>query len=573
MKQKSPLYLIFALLLVTTVAEAGIEAQTEKVGGNIATFIEDFVENYDLPSIAVGIVSRNGLVWTSGFGFADHDKSKLVDENTLYRVGSLAKLFTASAILQLEENSRIDLDQALSEQLSGFSYRSRFSSPGVITPRHLLTHHSGLPSNINKGFWTDERFTGVVARLRDEYIAYPVDFIHNYSNVGYSLLGTLIEERAETSFESYMQQNILAPLGMDNTEFSQYTNGSFAEGHKNGRSRPNLAVRDLPALGLNTNVNDLAKFLSTILAKGKYQNKQLLSQQSVESMFQAQNRNVALDFDQLVGLPWMLRRLQTRSRDLVAEHSGSMMNYSSHVMLIPGLDFGLVMLSNTGNITNLLQYLSEEIVFQVLEEKRLVPTDYYTPPRTPPTNDRSADNSLRRFISKDGIIELDSRKSEIRSDNQDRKIDLISLSDGWYGIWSGGQPVTTRIAEKTVNGHNVMIAQNNGRTKRIGSQIRLNENLFNWDRHFGDYEVINPDENFPVTDVRLFRQDGVTYFCYRMPQLSDQMIFLPITAVSENEAVTQGLGRARGETVLSEVIDNELHLTYSGFVAKKISSP
>lgn len=571
MKQKPLQFLILILLFVTISSEAVVKARADEINEKISALIVDSIERYNIPSIAVGIVDREGLAWSRGFGYADLDKTIPANEKTRYRAGSLAKLFTATAVLQLVENNRVDLDQALSEQLTGFGYRSRFSKPGIITPRHLLTHHSGLPSNINKGFWSDEHFSRAVTLLRDEYISYPVDFIQNYSNLGYSLLGAMIEQVTGQGFETYMQTQVLTSLGMDETEFSHYTDHPFATGYRKGQRNSNLPVRDLPALGLNTNVEDLARFVSTIIAKGKYQDNRILSRDSVESMFRVQNRGVALDFDQLTGIPWMLRRLETRSRDLVAEHSGSMMNYSSYVMLVPGLDFGIVMLSNSGEITDLLQYMSEEIIYQILDEKRQAPINYYSPKPIPPMDNNAEPESKRLFVAKDGIIELDTGKAEIRADKQGNKISLIPLPDGWYGISPDAQSVTTRITEKTVDGYSVMIAQNNGETKRVGSLVTLDEDPFNWDKRFGDYEIINPDENFPVTHVRLLRQDQITYLCYRMPKLSDKMIFLPITPISENEAVTQGLGRARGETVLSEVTDNDTRLTYSGFVAKKIS--
>lgn len=571
MKKAISRFFILCLIIVVADVEAGIGGRISQIDDEIAAFITQSIKQFDIPSIAIGIVDRNGLAWSSGFGYADQENNILADDKTLYRAGSLAKLLTATAILQLEETNAIDIDQALSVWLEGFGYRSRFDDPGVITPRNLLTHHSGLPSNINKGQWTDERFTRLVAQLRDEHISYPTNFILNYSNVGYSLLGAMIEQVTSQSFEDYMSENILEPLGMNSSEFSPYANGSthFAVGHRWGQQRSNLPVRDIPALGFNTNVQDMANFISAILSSGKFQQTRVLSRQSVKSMFQAQNSRIALDLDQLIGIPWMLGRLETGERDLVAEHSGSMMNYSSHIMLIPGLDFGLVMLSNTGDITNQLQIMSEEIVYKILNEKRRAPINYYTQQHSTAIA-KSRHKSTNRYVSNSGVIELDTKSSEIRTLSQSKKIDLIPLPGGWFGISPEQQSVLTRISEQTINGHEVMVVEKNGDTRLIGTHVEADDDRFNWNRYFGDYQILNPDKDFPVTDVRLFRKDKITYLCYRMPLLSEKLILLPIIPVSENEAITQGLGRGRGETVVSRIVEGEMQLIFSGFVAKKI---
>lgn len=564
-------FFILCLTIGVVDVEAGIGGRISQIDDEIAAYISQSINRFDIPSIAIGIVDRNGLAWSSGFGYADQKNNILADDRTLYRAGSLAKLLTAAAILQLEETDAIDIDQALSVSLDGFSYRSRIDDPGVITPRHLLTHHSGLPSNINKGQWTDERFTRVVAQLRDEHISYPTNFILNYSNVGYSLLGAMLEKVTRQSFEDYMAENILEPLGMNSSEFSPYTKGStqFAVGHRQGQQRSNLQVRDIPALGLNTNVQDMANFISAILSSGKFQQTRVLSPQSVQSMFQAQNSRIVLDLDESIGIPWMLDRLDTRSGDLVAEHSGSMMNYSSYIMLIPGLDFGLVMLSNAGDISGQLRIMSEEIVYKILNEERRTPINYYTPQHSTAIAE-SGDKTTSRYVTDSGVIELDTGSPEIRALSQSKKIDLISLADGWFGISLDQQSVPTRISEQIIGGHEVMVAEINGDARLIGTQIEADDR-FNWSRYYGDYQILNPDKGFPVTDVRLFRKDKITYLCYKMPLLSEKMIFLPITPLSENEAITQGLGRARGETVASRIVGGEMQLIYSGFVARKIS--
>jgi len=142
--------------------------------------LQQLIERQQLDGVSIGVVSKDGLIWFDSAGYANRKKGIKASENTMYRVGSLTKLFTATAILQLEDEGIIDIDQAASAYIPRFYYKTRFSDTGVITPRNLLTHLSGLPSNLNKGHWSEERFSDLVERLRIEYTAYPVDFISNY---------------------------------------------------------------------------------------------------------------------------------------------------------------------------------------------------------------------------------------------------------------------------------------------------------------------------------------------------------------------------------------------------------
>ena len=118
-----------------------------------------------------------------------------------YRAGSLAKPITALLVLAQQAEGALDIDQPLSADLPGFRLKPRFDQAArPITPRQLLSHHAGLPSDLNKGLWSEQPFTTVRKQLRDEYAAFPPNLLFGYSNLGYSLLGDLVQTLTETPF-------------------------------------------------------------------------------------------------------------------------------------------------------------------------------------------------------------------------------------------------------------------------------------------------------------------------------------------------------------------------------------
>ncbi len=533
--------------------------------------LQQLIKQKKLDGVSIGVVTESGLAWFNSLGYANREKAVKASERSIYRVGSLTKLFTATAVLQLDEQGVIDIDQAASAYISRFYYKTRFSNPGVITPRHLLTHLSGLPSDINKGHWTEERFSDLVERLHIEYASYPVDFITNYSNLGYSLLGVILEENTDYLYEEYMQKHLFEPLHMEYSDFQPYgsNNPLAAVGYKSNRPQPNLPLRDIPAMGLNSNLVDLSHFIQAILNDGRYRNHQILTRDSIESMFTAQNSDVELDFDNRTGIPWRLSHIGDE-QVLVAEHAGTTLNFSSQVVLAPQQKIGIIILSNTSQANsaihkialNLLRQLTsmhKQSVMHAIPQKLLHRVKLHN------------DGGKARYLAKSGIIEIDKNAGKICECQSKKTLNLVPLPDGWFGLSPDNKRYSSKISEQVVDGEKVIVLDKNGKKHRVGTRFKPADNRFNWEKHFGDYQIVNPDERFPVTDVRVFDEDNMTYLCYRMPKLSSKLVVLPITPVSETEAITEGLGRSKGETVYSKLIDGQEYLIYSGYIARKVA--
>jgi CubicO group peptidase (beta-lactamase class C family) len=569
---KNPAFIICLVLSGLSLAHAnsGVLERHQGELKQTRAKLQQLIERQQLDGVSIGVVSQHGLIWFDSAGYANRKKGIKASENTMYRVGSLTKLFTAAAILQLEDEGIIDIDQAASAYIPRFYYKTRFSDPGVITPRNLLTHLSGLPSNLNKGHWSEERFSDLVERLRIEYTAYPVDFISNYSNIGYSLLGIILEENTDYLYEEYLQKHLFDPLEMTRSNFNPYGSGDelAAIGYKNHQPQQNLPLRDIPAMGLNSNITELSHFVQAILNRGRYKEQQILPGDSVEAMFREQNSDIALDFDNQTGIPWQLSR-SSDNQTLLAEHSGTTINFSSHIILAPEKQLGVIILSNSSQANRKIRNVASSLLSHLIDSHNLPANSQastQTEPISPPLN-TGADK--QRYIAKSGIIEIDKSANKLCQCQTQKILNLVPLPNGWFGLSPDNRHISSKISEQEIDGEEVIVLEKNGQKHRVGARLKPADNRFNWEQYFGDYEIINPDENFPVTDVRVFDEDNMTYICYRMPQLSDKLVVLPITPVSETEAITEGLGRSKGETIYSRKINGEDLLIYSGYIARK----
>ena len=167
------------------------------------------------PGLAVGIVQGGQLLWGKGYGFANVAAGTPVTLDTRFRIASISKTFTAVAILQLRDAGQLSLDDPVSAHLDWFDLR--YPGAPEITIRNLLTHSSGLPRDSHNPMWTEcdaPPWDEFVEALKSRPPTRPPYCKFAYSNVGYSLLGGIIERVSGASWAAYLQRQILDPLGM-----------------------------------------------------------------------------------------------------------------------------------------------------------------------------------------------------------------------------------------------------------------------------------------------------------------------------------------------------------------------
>ena len=226
-----------------------------------------------LPGLTAIVTDKNETKWVRSYGSSNGIEPMNI-ENT-FSICSISKLFTAVAIMQLVEDGKINLDDPIQKVLPWFDIYSAFDDAPDLTIKSILSHSSGLPRESNHPYWSGPDFPfpskeSVVNELKNQEMLYPPSKYYQYSNLGLSLLGFIVEEITQSSFDDYVNQNILIPLSMTDTKTYMSTDDygkNLALGYSSlnrdvVREKVNFFNADgiAAAAGFTSNVLDIAKF-------------------------------------------------------------------------------------------------------------------------------------------------------------------------------------------------------------------------------------------------------------------------------------------------------------------------
>jgi CubicO group peptidase (beta-lactamase class C family) len=352
------------------------------------------VERRVSPSLAVTAVQGSETVVARGYGWSDLEQGTNASAETLYLYCSMTKLFTATGIMQLRERGLIDLDREVRVYLPDFPLHH--PSGREVTVRHLLSHSSGLANPIPVS-WVHLAEEPVVnlddftRRLLARYhrLIFEPGLRYAYSNLGYLVLGQVIERTSGQSYTDYIQQHILEVLDMHQTGFSydHLQDQDVATGYVRSWSMMGMLGRFLvdrrifgaarngytafhrflidgaPYGGLLGPVAELGNFLKAYLGGGTFNGCRLLETSSIAEMLMPQRNNrgeelstSGREVSQKIGLGWHLAGSEeTRS----CYHLGGGAGYRSELRIYPSLGYGMCVMGNetsydTGAITSML---------------------------------------------------------------------------------------------------------------------------------------------------------------------------------------------------------------------------
>jgi CubicO group peptidase (beta-lactamase class C family) len=208
-----PLVISFGASATRAQDGSSLSAETVK---RIEAIIESEKAKLGIPGLSVAIAVDNKIQYAKGFGWADVENSVPVKPATAFRTASIAKALTATAVMQLVEQGKIELDAPIQKYCAAFPEKSQ-----PITVRHLLTHQSGIRHYKNRlEAATPEHYASVSDSLKafkDEPLLFEPGARFSYTTYGYSVLGCVIEGASGMSYEAYMAKNIFQPSGMERT--------------------------------------------------------------------------------------------------------------------------------------------------------------------------------------------------------------------------------------------------------------------------------------------------------------------------------------------------------------------
>lgn len=296
------------------------------------------------PGAAVAIARRGEVVHASASGYSNLESESKIEPHTIFRVGSLTKQFIAVSMAMLEERGCLSLDESAKRFLvdAPSSYTS-------ITLRQLLTHTAGVPNYTDiPGFWAGHSMCDVTPEEASAYfMALPLEFQpgehFKYSNSGYVLLSRIIEGVSGKSYREFLLEQVLRPLGMDDT---YYNDGAIqVQRQATGYVRTNTGFGNAPFMsmtwplgsgGLASSAIDLIKWQSALSA-GK-----IVNSETLHLLHRAATPNDGSRSS--YGMGWMIG-IHRRDRTCV-HHSGSIRGFASHMAWFPADDVTIVVLSN-----------------------------------------------------------------------------------------------------------------------------------------------------------------------------------------------------------------------------------
>ena len=336
--------------------------------------VNSALKTFDVPGIAIAIVKDGQVIATRGFGVRKLGEAAPVDSKTLFEVASNSKGFTAAALAMLVDEGKLAWDDPVTKHLPGFQMHDSYVT-GEMTIRDLLTHRSGLGLGAGDLLWwptttftTDE----IIEKLR--YIRPATSFraSYAYDNLLYIVAGKIIADKAGKSWGEAMHERILAPLGMSGTTTSLAENAGNPD-VANAHSKINgkiAAVKSMPvpnavgAVGINTNAEDIAKWMMVLLDGGKIagavgkdgKEARLISEKQANELWTAQTPvKIGEPKPELAatkpnfsayGLGFQLRDYRGMK---VAMHGGALQGFYSRVLMVPQAKLGVAILTNAEN--------------------------------------------------------------------------------------------------------------------------------------------------------------------------------------------------------------------------------
>lgn len=358
-----------ALMLLAQPRPAAAQAslvQKPEVAGALEvldSWIEATRIDRDDPGLSIAVVYDQNIIWEKAYGFANLQQRLPTTTSTRYRLASLSKLFTATAIVQLRDAGKLELDDPVHKYLPWFQVKQ---PPGSIpiTIRQLLTHTSGLSRDLDVPMWNEFKFPSreeMIRLIPEQQAVFPPDTEYKYSNLAVAIAGEVVVAVSGEPYERYVQEHILDPLGMQATLVMPTPSApQLATGYRKRVPGEAREPEDFisfggytPAAGFVSSVDDLAKLVELQFRDGQAAGAQILSGPSLREMQRVQF--IHPDWQSSEGLIFELRRV---GQVVHVGKGGTCPGYRSQIEMLPSQKLGIIVLAN-GYDTEVLSYANQ----------------------------------------------------------------------------------------------------------------------------------------------------------------------------------------------------------------------
>jgi serine beta-lactamase-like protein LACTB len=324
----------------------GIAQPTSSHTKAVDALITSYISEHHVPGMSVAVVQQDRVVLAQGYGLADIENNVRASADTVYRIASISKSITASAVMKLVESGKIDLDVPIQKYCPAFPPKQ-----WPITTRELLSHQSGIRDYRNDEETVNtHHYTSIDEALR-QFDKDPLEFEPGtkmqYTSYGYIVLGCVIEGASGTTYDRYMSEAVFGPAQMSATRlddvFAIIPHRARGYGISSNGGLQNVVFVDIsnkpPGSGINSTARDMGSFVTALYSA------QLVSKSTLEQMMTPpktlDGKATVYGFGFFLGGP-----IGQYKGMKEAGHGGDQQGFSSMVYLLPEKQFGVVILSN-----------------------------------------------------------------------------------------------------------------------------------------------------------------------------------------------------------------------------------
>jgi CubicO group peptidase (beta-lactamase class C family) len=320
-------------------------------------YVAQVMKDFKIPGVGIAVAQNGKIILAKGYGFRDADKRFPLTTKTLFPIASITKSFTVTTLGMLVDEGKMNWDTPVRDYLPGFRMYDPVATD-ELTPRDLVTHRSGLPRH--DMLWYSSNFSRqeLVAKLRYLEPNKPLRQTFQYNNLMFMTAGYLAGELEHSSWEDAVQKHVLQPLGMTSTVFHSgdaRRSPDFAEPYRMNYKTEEVKRIEFadwgdigPAGAINSNIDDMARYLLFHLNKGKLEGKPLLS---ANNSAQMQTPQMAIQgspaFHELGEQSYGMGLFITSYRGhKLVEHGGNLDGFALNLAFLPDDGIGVVVLAN-----------------------------------------------------------------------------------------------------------------------------------------------------------------------------------------------------------------------------------
>lgn len=438
MRCRSGNVVLFSLLLCGAQVGSGRVEATDGAApdfSRLEAVAQEELKATGTPGAAVAVVRGDRVVYARGFGVASVETGQPVTADSLFRLGSTTKMFTAAALVRLSEQGKLRLDAPVGELVTGLPPRI-----APLTPHELLSHTAGLKDVAPmEGLHDDSALAANVRAWTDDYCFTEPRQIYSYSNPGYVLAGLAAERAAGKPFADVVAEQLFHPLGMKRTTFRPTLAMTYplALGHNVENGKP-AVVRPFadyagawPAGSMFSSANDLSRWMLAFLNEGRLDGKPVLSPELI--------RKLSTSYATIPGATetrygYGLRLEPFRGVRMV-NHTGSRLGFGSVMRLVPEHRFGVVVLGNRSGV-NLVRTATTAMELLL----PLQPMDATPPPAAVVLPEEQLGTYAGTYANPPARVTVTLKEGKLHLQQMDAEREMAPLGEHRFRLGGAGDP-------------------------------------------------------------------------------------------------------------------------------------